>query len=70
LGFKGNRTAVGKTVVESGAVVEGLDVVKDGVARLGEGGETLVVNDFVFKTAQKDSMKAYRSNCLCDSWKR
>ncbi len=37
--------------MESSAVVEGLDVVEDRQARFGEGGETLVVDDFVFKAA-------------------
>lgn len=41
MGFKGDRTAVGKTRVESGAVIKGLDVVKDGVASVGKGGEAL-----------------------------
>ena len=51
MGFKGNRTSVSKAGVEPGAVVEGFDVVEDGGARFGEGGEALVVNDFVFETA-------------------
>ena len=37
--------------MESGAVIEGLDVVEDGRARLGEGSEALVVDQLVFKTA-------------------
>ena len=37
--------------MQSGAVVKGLDVIEDNVARLGKGGEALVVNDFVFKAA-------------------
>jgi hypothetical protein len=39
--------------VESGAVIKGLDVVKDSVASLGKGGEALVIDDFVFKAAPK-----------------
>jgi hypothetical protein len=35
--------------VQSGAVVEGFDVVKDGGANLGEAGEAIVVNEFVFE---------------------
>jgi hypothetical protein len=35
LGFKIDRGLVGKTGVESGAVVEGFDVVEDGSASLG-----------------------------------
>ncbi len=31
------------------AVVEGFDVVKDGGASLGEAGEAIVVNEFVFE---------------------
>jgi hypothetical protein len=58
LGFKNDRALVGKTGVESGAVIEGFDVVKDSVASLGKGSEALVVDDFVFRLLQKDSMKA------------
>jgi hypothetical protein len=39
--------------VESGAVVEGFDVIEDGGASLGQGGEAAVVNKFVFKAAPK-----------------
>ena len=51
MGFKGNRTAISKTGVESGAIIKGFDVVKDGGAGLGEGSEALVIDDFVFETA-------------------
>lgn len=37
--------------VQPGAVIKGLDVVKDGAARLGEGGEALVIDHFVFEAA-------------------
>lgn len=40
---------VGKTGVESGAIIKGLDVVEDGVTSLCKSGETLVVDDFIFK---------------------
>ena len=39
--------------MESGAVVEGFDVVEDGAARLGEGGEALMIDDFIFEAAPK-----------------
>jgi hypothetical protein len=51
LGFKVNRAAIGQTGVQSDAVVEGLDVVEEGTASLGEGGEALVIDHFVFKAA-------------------
>ena len=51
MGFKGDRTSVGKTGVQPGAVIEGFDVVEDGGARLREGGEALMVDDFVFEAA-------------------
>ena len=35
--------------MESGAVIEGLDVVEDRGTSLGKSGETLVVDDFIFK---------------------
>jgi len=55
LGFKGDGTAVGKTGVESGAVIKGFDVVEDGIASLREGGEALVIDDFVFEAAPSES---------------
>jgi hypothetical protein len=36
LGFKSDRTAVGKTEVESGAVIKSFDVVEDSAASLGK----------------------------------
>jgi hypothetical protein len=51
LGFKGNRTAIGKTGVQSDAVVKGFDVVEQSAASLGEGGEALGIDHFVFKAA-------------------
>jgi len=51
LGFKGDQTSISKTGVQSGAVVEGFDVVEDSGAGFGEGGEAMMVDDFVFKAA-------------------
>jgi hypothetical protein len=51
LGFKMVWALVVKTGVESCAVVEGFDVIKDGGTSLGKGGEAVVVNYFVFETA-------------------
>ena len=42
-----------KTGVESGAVVEGLDVIEDGGAGLGAGGEAMVIDQFVFEAAKE-----------------
>ena len=42
-----------KTGVESGAVVEGFDVIEDGGAGLGASGEAVVVDQFVFETAKE-----------------
>ena len=39
--------------MESGAVVEGLDVVKDGRASLGECGEAVMIDQFVFEAAKE-----------------
>jgi len=39
--------------VESGAVVEGFDVIEDGGASLGVGGEALMVDQFVFEGAKE-----------------
>jgi hypothetical protein len=50
LGFKVNW-AISKTGVQSGAVIEGLDVIEDGGACLGMGGKALMVDQFVFKAA-------------------
>ena len=51
MGFKLDWALVGKTGVETGAVIKGFDVVEDGGTRFGEGGEALVINDFVFEAA-------------------
>ena len=51
MGFKNDRALVGKTGVEPSAVIKGFDVVEDGGASLREGGEALVVDDFIFKAA-------------------
>jgi len=37
--------------VQPGTVIKGFDVVEDGGARLGEGGEALMVDDFIFEAA-------------------
>jgi hypothetical protein len=39
--------------VKSGAVVEGLDVIKDGSAGLGAGGEAMMIDQFVFEAAKE-----------------
>jgi hypothetical protein len=39
--------------VESGAVVEGFDVVEDGGAGLGAGSEAMIVDQFVFESAKE-----------------
>ena len=52
-GFKVSWGLVVKTGVESGAVVEGFDVMEDGATRFGQGGEAVVVNQFVFEAAKE-----------------
>ncbi len=52
-GFKVDRALVVKTGVKSDAVVEGFDVIEDGGASFGEGGEAVVVDQFVFECAPK-----------------
>ena len=42
-----------KTGVESGAVIEGFDVVEDGSTSLGECGEAVMIDQFVFETAKE-----------------
>ena len=37
--------------MQSGTVIKGFDVVEDGTEGLGEGGEALVIDDFVFQAA-------------------
>jgi hypothetical protein len=39
--------------VESGAVIEGLDVIEDGGAGLGAGSEAMMVGQFLFETAKE-----------------
>jgi hypothetical protein len=51
LGFKVDGTEIVKTGVQSGAVVEGFDVIEDCGASLGEGGEALMIDQFVFEAA-------------------
>jgi hypothetical protein len=51
LGFKINGAEVGKTGMKSDAVVEGLDVIENGGAGLGKGGEAVMINQFVFEGA-------------------
>ena len=52
LGFKINGAEIVKTGVQSGAVVEGLDVIEDGGASFGAGGEALMIDEFVSGAAQ------------------
>ena len=51
--FVVNRTEVGKARVQPGPVIEGFDVVEDGSASLGEGGEAVMIDQFVFETAKE-----------------
>ena len=39
--------------MESGAIVEGLDVIEDGGASLGAGGEAMMRDQFVFEAAKE-----------------
>ena len=39
--------------MESGAIVEGLDVIEDGGASLGAGGEAMMIDQFVFEVAKE-----------------
>ena len=43
-GFKIDRALVVKARVESGTVIEGLDVIEDGDASLGKGREAMVID--------------------------
>src|SRR5450432_1489203 len=52
-GFKVDGAEIVKTGVESGAVIEGLDVVEDGGASVGAGGKAVVIDQFVFEAAPK-----------------
>jgi hypothetical protein len=53
LGFKFDWSEISEAGVESGAVVKGFDVAKDGGASLGQGGEVMMVNEFVFEATPK-----------------
>jgi hypothetical protein len=39
--------------MKSGAVVEGFNVIENGGARLGEGGEAVMIDQFVFESAEE-----------------
>ena len=39
--------------MKSDAVIEGFDVVEDGSASLGEGGEAVMIDQFVFEAAKE-----------------
>lgn len=53
MGFKGDGADVAKTGVQSGAVVEDLDVIEDRGAGFGVGGEAPVIDQLVFEAAPK-----------------
>ena len=53
MGFKIDWGLVVKTGVESGAVIEGFDVVEDGSASLGDCGEAVMIDQFVFEAAKE-----------------
>ena len=53
MGFKTDRGLVGKAGVKSGAVIEGFDVVEDGSTGLGDAGEAVMIDQFVFETAKE-----------------
>ncbi len=60
-----------KAGVKSRAVVEGLDVVEDGGAGLGTGGEAVVIDQLVFEAAPERFDKGrYRNSSRNDLWKR
>jgi len=44
---------VGKTGVKSDAVIEGFNVVEDGSASLGDRGEAVMIDQFVFEAAKE-----------------
>jgi hypothetical protein len=52
-GFKVDGAEIVKGGVESGAVVEGLDVAEDRDATLGTGGEAMMIDQFVFEAAKE-----------------
>ncbi len=37
--------------MQPGAIIEGFDIIEDGGARFGVGGEAAVVDDFIFEAA-------------------
>ena len=51
LGFVVSGAEIGKTGVQSDAVIEGFDIVEDSGACLSEGGKAVVVDKFIFETA-------------------
>ena len=51
MGFKVNGAEIVKTGVQSGAVVEGFDVIEDGGTSCGVGREALMINQLVFESA-------------------
>lgn len=53
MGFKRDWGLVGKTGVESDAVIEGFDIVEDGSASLDESGEAVVIDQFVFEATKE-----------------
>jgi hypothetical protein len=53
LGFKRDWGLVGKTGVESDAVIEDFDIVEDGSASLGESGEAVMIDQFVFEATKE-----------------
>ena len=53
MGFKIDWALVVKTGVESGSVVEGFDVVENGSTGLGECGEAVMIDQFVFEAAKE-----------------
>ncbi len=52
-GFKGNWALIGKTGMKSDAVIEGFDVIEDGGAGLGQGVESVMIDQFVFETTKE-----------------
>lgn len=56
--FKIHRGFIAKSAVEPLSVIKQLDIVKDGQPGLVDVGERFVVDEFIFETAQKDSMAA------------
>ncbi len=57
-----------KTGVESGAVVEGFDVIEDGGAGLGAGSEAMMIYQFVFEgeVVEKEGVKSQHLTFLID----